>query len=190
MPLVIVSCGRSKIWDGEPDRSPVAAAEGSTGRPFRINRQNAERFGDAWVVLSAKYGFIAPDFMIAGSYEVSFKHPATSPIAFDRLRQQVREQQLGHDPVVVGLGARSITLPSGQPSRTPRPASSFFPVEGLSLGTSLQATKYAIGILQTRNVILRLAHLRRSRRHFVVRQRMRAGRTTPAAPCAEERHAP
>ena len=32
------------------------------GTPFRLNRQCAERFGEAGVVLSAKYGLITPDF--------------------------------------------------------------------------------------------------------------------------------
>jgi hypothetical protein len=83
--LVIVPCGRSKVWDREPNRGPAAAADAYTGTPFRLNLQYAERFGDAWVVLSGKYGFIAPNFMITEPYEVSFKYPATSPIAIDRL---------------------------------------------------------------------------------------------------------
>jgi hypothetical protein len=32
------------------------------GTPFRLNREYAERFGEAWFVLSAKYGLIAPNF--------------------------------------------------------------------------------------------------------------------------------
>ncbi len=100
--LVVVPCGKSKIWDRKPAHGPVAAAEAYTGMPFRLNWQYAERFGDAWVVLSAKYGFIAHEFIIPGPYEVSFKYPATDPIAFDRLRQQL--QQLDRFPVIVGLG--------------------------------------------------------------------------------------
>jgi hypothetical protein len=65
MLLVIVPCGRSKIWDREPDRGSVAAAEAYTGTPFRLNRQYAERFGDAWVVLSAKDGFTTLEFLVA-----------------------------------------------------------------------------------------------------------------------------
>jgi hypothetical protein len=102
--LVIVPCGKSKIWDRNPDLGSVATAEAYTGTPFRLNRQYAERFGDAWVVLSAKYGFIAPDFSIPAPYEVSFNYPATEPIAFDRLRQQMRERRLDWFPVIVGLG--------------------------------------------------------------------------------------
>lgn len=46
--------------------------------------------------------------------EVSLEYLATGPIAFDRLRQQMREQQLDRYPVIVGLGgansARVATL--------------------------------------------------------------------------------
>jgi hypothetical protein len=81
--LVAVPCRLCKIWDREPERGSVAATVAYTLRPFRLNRQYAERFGDAWVVLSAKYGFIAPDFMIPGPDEVSFKYPARNPISVD-----------------------------------------------------------------------------------------------------------
>jgi hypothetical protein len=58
--LVVVPCGMSKVWDRDSDHGPGATTEAYTGTPFRLNRQYAERFGDAWVVLSAKYGLIAP----------------------------------------------------------------------------------------------------------------------------------
>lgn len=79
--LVVIPCGRSKVWDRHPDSGPVPAAEAYTGAPFALNRRYAERFGNAWVILSAKYGFVAPTFLIIGPYEVSFKHPASYPIA-------------------------------------------------------------------------------------------------------------
>jgi hypothetical protein len=69
----VIPCSRSKIWDCEPDRGSVAAADAYTGTPFRLNRQYAERFGDTWVVLSANYGFIAPKFIIPAPCEVTFK---------------------------------------------------------------------------------------------------------------------
>ena len=141
--LVVVPCGRSKVWDREPHRGPVAAAEAYTGTPFRLNRQYAECFGDAWVVLSAKYGFIAPDFMIPEPYEVSFKHPATRPIPFVRFREQVREQQLGRYPVVVGLGGKEYRAAIGA-AFADLPTRLVFPFAGLPLGKSLQAAKQAI----------------------------------------------
>jgi hypothetical protein len=133
--LVVVPCGKSKSWDREPDRGPVSAKEAYTGTPFRLSRQDAERFGDAWVVLSAKYGFTPPDSMIPEPYDVSFKLPSTSPIAFDQLRQQIREQQLGRYPVIVGsswsrrltpLSPRTLADPSPQERRRSMGCSRFF----------------------------------------------------------------
>ncbi len=48
--LVVVPCGRSKIWDRNPDLGPIAT-EAYTWTPFRLNRQYAECFGAAWVVV-------------------------------------------------------------------------------------------------------------------------------------------
>jgi hypothetical protein len=143
MVLVVVPCGRSKIWDREPHRGSVAAAEAYTGTPFRLNRQYAERFGDSWVVLSAKYGFIAPDFSISAPYEVSFKYPATSPIVFDRLRQQVREQQLGRHRITVGLGGKAYRA-AIEAAFADSSARLVFPFAGMPLGKSLQEVKHAI----------------------------------------------
>jgi hypothetical protein len=99
--------------------------------------------GTAWVVLSAKYGFIAPDFSIPESYEVSFKYPATSPIACDRLRRQVREQQLDRYPVIVGLGGKAYRA-AVEAAFADSPTRIVFPFAGMPLGKSLQAVKHAI----------------------------------------------
>jgi hypothetical protein len=108
--LVVVPCGRSKLWDREPDRGSVFAAEAHTGTPFRLNRQYAERFGDAWVVLSAKYGFVALGFLIPAPYEISVKYPAISPITFHRLRRQVGDPQLNRHQMIVSLWNRSCAI--------------------------------------------------------------------------------
>ncbi len=46
-------------------------------------------FGERWMVLSAKYGFIEPAFLIPGQYNVTFKKRSTGPIATADLRDQV-----------------------------------------------------------------------------------------------------
>jgi len=38
-----------------------------------VNREYAEHFGDRWVILSAKYGFLNPEDTIEGTYNVTFK---------------------------------------------------------------------------------------------------------------------
>jgi hypothetical protein len=66
----VVPCGKSKIWHRDPDRGGVPSTDAFTGILFRLNRHYAERFGDAWGVLSAKDGVIAPDVIIPAPYEV------------------------------------------------------------------------------------------------------------------------
>ena len=85
--VVLVPCGRGTIWNTKPDRGSIAAADAYTGTPFRINRLYAERFGDAWIVLSVKYGFIPPEFTLPEPYEVSVKHPGSRPVSMERLRE-------------------------------------------------------------------------------------------------------
>jgi hypothetical protein len=106
--------------------------------PVRLNRHDAERFGDARGVLSGKYGFIALDFMIPGPYEISFKYPATSPVVFDRRGQQVREQQLDRYSAVVGLGGKEYCA-AVEAAFADTAARLGVPFAGLRLGKSLQA---------------------------------------------------
>lgn len=140
--LVIVPCGVQKIWDKQPQTGPTAAKNAYLSGVFKLNRQYAERFGDQWVILSAKYGFIDPDFVIPEAYEVTFKRKSTGPITPIELRAQVSQRQLGKFAIVVGLG--------GKEYRTAI-ASAFhdlevelqFPFEGLTIGKAMQATKLA-----------------------------------------------
>ena len=57
------------------------AQDAYTGAPFSLNRKFAETFADSWLILSAKYGFIDPESMVPGPYNVTFKRKATAPIA-------------------------------------------------------------------------------------------------------------
>lgn len=102
--LVIVPCGKSKISGRRPDQGPTQAAEAYTGGLFKLNQKYAERFGDRWVVLSAKYGFVDPEFEIPGPFEVSFKRKKSQPIDAGSLRQQVNELDIHLFSMAVGLG--------------------------------------------------------------------------------------
>ena len=74
-----------------------------------INEKFAEKFSDRWVILSPKYGFINPDFLIQEDYNVAFKKRSTNPIGLDALRRQVTEKRLGVYDVVIALGGRDYT---------------------------------------------------------------------------------
>jgi hypothetical protein len=138
--LIIVPCGRSKIWDADPAHGPALAQDAYTGSPFKMNRQYADRFGDAWAVLSAKYGFILPTFEIPEAYEVTFKRRLTQPVSIDTLREQIEAQRLHDYSMIVGLGGKEYRA-AVTASFEPWPVRLVFPFAGLPLGLSLQATR-------------------------------------------------
>jgi hypothetical protein len=141
--LVIVPCGQKKVWDRSPSAGPTAARDAYTGPPFGINRAFAERFGEAWIILSAKYGFIPPVFLIPAPYNVSFKNRRSERIATEQLRKQIQRGDLARFATVIGLGGKeyrkAIELAfAGVPARV------CFPFAGLPIGKAMQATKSAI----------------------------------------------
>lgn len=141
--LVVVPCGKSKIWDKHPDHGPAAAVTAYTGAMCRLNRQYAEQFGDAWIMLSPKFGFIAPDFVLPATYDISFRLLATHPIAVEELQRQVRDLGLGAYTDVTALGGSgyrgAITAAfAGTGARL------HAPFAGLPIGKMMQATKAAV----------------------------------------------
>lgn len=133
------------MWDQNPGAGPTPAGKAYTGTPFKINRDYAKRFGDSWVILSAKYGFLRPSDLIPGPYNVTFKQRASQPIAATELRRQVRARRLARFERVIALGGRDYRA---------RVADAFAdtgvalasPFAGMSLGVSLAATKRAIAL--------------------------------------------
>lgn len=141
--LVIVPCGQKKIWDRNPSSGPTAAKDTYIGPPFGINRAFAERFGEVWIILSAKYGFIEPDFEIAGPYNITFKKKRTGPIATARLREQVQEHHFDRFTTVIGLGGKEYreAIEFAFDGTTPDLR---FPFSGLPIGKAMQSTTRAI----------------------------------------------
>lgn len=140
--LVIVPCGKAKVWDRNPGIGGVKARDAYTGPPFVKNREYAERFGEKWVILSAKYGYIMPDFIIHGGYNVTFKEAKTQPIGFNELKKQVQLLGLDKFDTVVGLGGKEYRaaiiasfLDRGKLK---------FPFEGLPLGRMMSSISLAI----------------------------------------------
>jgi hypothetical protein len=108
--LVIVPCGKAKIWDKTPNAGSTQAQEVYVGAPFKVNRAYAERFGDEWVILSAKYGFLRPTEHIDRPYNVTFKQPSTGPIGVTALRQQITTRALDQFENLIGLGGKGVPL--------------------------------------------------------------------------------
>jgi cytoplasmic iron level regulating protein YaaA (DUF328/UPF0246 family) len=143
--LVIVPCGSAKIWAQDPTAGPTEAYHAYRGVPFKLNRAYAERFADRWVILSAKYGFIPPNFVIPESYEVTFKKKSTNPVHLDTLIRQVEELRLDTFRVVVGLGGKEYRW-AVELAFQETGAITVFPFAGLPLGKSMQVIKHAIEI--------------------------------------------
>jgi hypothetical protein len=105
--LVVVPCGKAKVWDQNPGAGPTRAEVAYLGAPFAVNKQYARCFGETWVILSAKYGFIRPDFLIPGTYNVRFGRGASETVSPETLRGQVMGL-LGHSHFchVIALGGK------------------------------------------------------------------------------------
>jgi hypothetical protein len=148
--LVIVPCGRSKIWDKYPRMEECPARRAYIGSPFKVNREYAREFGDAWVILSAKFGFVFPDFKIPGPYEVTFKKPSTCPITVPELKKQIRRLKLDHFDLVIGLGGSDYRKAIQEAFSQFSPTLSF-PYAGLSLGVGMGAIKLDINTHREQN---------------------------------------
>lgn len=139
--LVIVPCGKKKIWDIHPHAGPCRAKDVYQGPLFKVCKEFAEKFAERWVILSAKYGFIDPDFVIPENYDVTFNKPSTNPIGVEELRRQAKEKGLyEYDKIVVLGGSRYIDMASKVfPQSKLRT-----PFKGLPLGKMIQAIKNAM----------------------------------------------
>jgi hypothetical protein len=142
--LVIVPCGRAKIWAKHPDAGPTPAAHAYTGPPFIVNREYAEASGGDWVILSGKYGFVLPTDLIPGPYEATFTRRSTHPIGVEALREQVRRMGLDHYAEAVGLGGKEYRA-AVEAAFAGTPVALRFPFSGLRVGVAMGATTRAIG---------------------------------------------
>jgi uncharacterized protein DUF6884 len=103
MALYVVPCGKAKIWDKEPWRGATPARAAYTGSFACATRAYAESTGARWIVLSAKYGFLWPDELVPGPYNVTFSRPSTEAISIQALRQQVRDRGLDRFGDIVAI---------------------------------------------------------------------------------------
>lgn len=105
--LIIIECGDRKVWSQNRDAGPQRAEDVYTGSYFRANRKHALWLGGDWIILSAKYGFISPDFSIPGPYNVTFNDSSTHPISVQELQEQVKQQGLWKYDEITVLGGRA-----------------------------------------------------------------------------------
>ncbi|MEC7986140.1 MAG: hypothetical protein VX278_13330 [Myxococcota bacterium] len=89
--LGIIPCSKEKIWDTEPHRKTVLAKEAYRSAFHRYARCYAQRHCAQHIILSAKYGFMKPDFPIQEPYDISFSRPKDPVISVDTLQQQAAD---------------------------------------------------------------------------------------------------
>jgi len=71
-------------------------------------REYAMRFyPSSWCILSAKYGFLFPNDIVPGLYNVRFNDRKTNPITTKELSAQVKEKELDSYGQIVILGGKN-----------------------------------------------------------------------------------
>jgi Family of unknown function (DUF6884) len=106
--LCIIPCGKKKIWDKNPDAGPTKARYVYIGNYASKCREYAERFyPDSWCILSAKYGFLFPDDIIPGPYNVTFNDKKTNPVTIEELRQQIKSKRLDSYDKYIVIGGKN-----------------------------------------------------------------------------------
>jgi hypothetical protein len=142
--LIIIPCGKKKVWDNGVTKGPVPARSAYTGTMFKLGVKLAESMKADWIVLSAKYGFILPDHLI-GPYDVTFKKKSSGPISNKELYSQVNYDHaclLGYGEII-GLGGTEYRK-AIKDSFCMYKGNLTFPLAGLSMGYYLQYLKRAI----------------------------------------------
>jgi len=106
--LCVIPCGNKKIWDKKPDAGPQKAREVYIG-PFASKcKEYAEKFyPSSWVIISAKYGFLFPDDILSGSYNVTFNDKSTNSITIEELKSQAEEKGLYDYDKIIVLGGKN-----------------------------------------------------------------------------------
>jgi hypothetical protein len=140
--LVVVPCGKAKIWDRNVQAGPTAAADTYTGAPFTVNRKYAEQADGDWVILSAKHGFLQPADVVPGPYETTFKQRSTNPVGPAALREQVKQLELCRYDEVIGLGGKEYRA-ALEAAFEGTPVRLSFPFAGLPIGKAMAAVKLA-----------------------------------------------
>jgi hypothetical protein len=110
--LCIVPCGKQKLWKSNPAAGPTPAREVYTGSYARKCQEYASVFyPSAYVILSAKYGFLWPNDLIPGDSNVTFNDPKTHPITISEMITSAQLKNLyAYDQIVVVAGKNYVDM--------------------------------------------------------------------------------
>lgn len=104
--LCIIPCGSAKIWDKQPSAGPTQAQFVYTGAFAAACQRYARAYYEDWVILSAKYGFLFPEDMVNGTYDVSFVKSSNEVIDLQALREQALSKGLSQYQEITVLGGK------------------------------------------------------------------------------------
>ena len=108
--LCIVTCGKKKIWDINPNTGPKEAKEVYIGPLSKKAKEYAEKYHPkSWMILSAKYGFIYPDEIIPKNYDVCFHDKKSKTISLDKLKMQADKKNFDEYDSITVLGGKFYT---------------------------------------------------------------------------------
>ena len=110
--LCIIPCGKRKIWTDNPNAGPTPAHEVYTGSFAKKCQEYASTFyPDSYIILSAKYGFLWPNDIIPGEYNVTFNDSSTHPISISSMISSARLKGLvSYDQIVVVAGKNYVNM--------------------------------------------------------------------------------
>lgn len=108
--LCIVPCGKMKIWDKTPNAGPTYARDVYIGTFAKKCREYAEKFyPKSWLIISAKYGFLWPEDVVNGPYDVCFHDKKSNSISIEELKKQIKEKNLDKYDKIIVLGGKYYT---------------------------------------------------------------------------------
>jgi len=87
--LLIIPCSKAKIWDKNPTIKNVKAKDAYISTYFKLCKRIAEITNARWLIFSAKYGLIPPEFVIPNNYDVSFNKNCAETVSFFTIYQQM-----------------------------------------------------------------------------------------------------
>lgn len=88
MIIGIIPCSKEKIWDIEPLRGSVRADQAYRSAFHRYAAKYAQRHCTHTLIFSAKYGLMEPNFIIEGSYDITFSRKEDPCITLQTLKAQ------------------------------------------------------------------------------------------------------
>jgi len=108
--LCVVSSGKLKIWDKQPDYGPVRVRDMYIGIFSKKCIEYAEKlYPYSWRILSAEYGFMKGDDIVPAPYEACFHNKNSKPISVDELKIQAEDDALKEYNKIIVLGGKYYT---------------------------------------------------------------------------------